>query len=72
VLAFQKDGVRLGQGGGYYDRALEALRARKSVFVIGLAYSGQQAENLPHEPHDQRLDAILTEKEYRTVKDMGR
>jgi 5-formyltetrahydrofolate cyclo-ligase len=72
VLAFQKDGVRLGQGGGYYDRALEALRARKPVFVIGLAYSGQQAENLPHEPHDQRLDAILTEKEYRTVKDMSR
>ncbi|MET3666984.1 5-formyltetrahydrofolate cyclo-ligase [Caulobacter sp. 1776] len=72
LLAFQADGVRLGQGGGYYDRALEALRARKPVFVLGLAYGGQQAENLPHEPHDQRLDAILTEKEYRTVKDMGR
>lgn len=72
LLAFQADGVRLGQGGGYYDRALEALRARKPVFVLGLAYSGQQAENLPHEPHDQRLDAILTEKEYRTVNDRGR
>jgi 5-formyltetrahydrofolate cyclo-ligase len=72
LLAFQADGVRLGQGGGYYDRALETLRARKSVFVLGLAYSGQQVENLPQEPHDQRLDAILTEKEYRTVKDMGR
>jgi len=72
LLAFQADGVRLGQGGGYYDRALEGLRARKRVFVLGLAYSGQQAENLPQEPHDQRLDAILTEKEYRTVKDMGR
>jgi 5-formyltetrahydrofolate cyclo-ligase len=72
LLAFQADGVRLGQGGGYYDRALEALRTRKRVFVLGLGYSGQQVENLPHEPHDQRLDAILTEKEYRTVKDMGR
>lgn len=72
LLAFQADGVRLGQGGGYYDRALEALRARKSVFVLGLAYSGQQVENLPHEPHDQRLDAILTEKEYIAVKDMSR
>jgi 5-formyltetrahydrofolate cyclo-ligase len=72
LLAFQTDGVRLGQGGGYYDRALEALRARKSVFVLGLAYSGQQAENLPHEPHDQRLDAILTEKEYIAVNDRGR
>ncbi|USQ96871.1 5-formyltetrahydrofolate cyclo-ligase [Caulobacter sp. RL271] len=73
LLAFQADGVRLGQGGGYYDRALEDLRARKpEVFVLGLAYSGQQVENLPHEPHDQRLDAILTEKEYMAVKDMGR
>lgn len=72
LLAFQTDGVRLGQGGGYYDRALEALRARKRVFVLGLAYSGQRTENLPHEPHDQRLDAILTEKEYMAVNDMGR
>ncbi len=72
LLAFQRDGVRLGQGGGYYDRALEALRARKHVFVLGLAYSGQQVENLPQEPHDQRLDAILTEKEYMAINDMGR
>ncbi len=68
LLAFQRDGVRLGQGGGYYDRALEALRARKPVFVLGVAYSGQRTENLPREPHDQRLDAILTEKEYIAVK----
>jgi 5-formyltetrahydrofolate cyclo-ligase len=73
LLAFQRDGLRLGQGGGYYDRALEDLRARKpDVFVLGLAYSGQQVENLPHEPHDQRLDAILTEKEYMAVNDRGR
>ena len=73
LLAYQLDGVRLGQGGGYYDRALEDLRVRKpDVFVLGLGYSGQQAENLPHEPHDQRLDAILTEKEYMAVKDMSR
>lgn len=72
LLAFQRDGVRLGQGGGYYDRALETLRAEKKVFVLGLAYSGQQVENLPQEAHDQRLDAILTEKEYMAVNDMGR
>ncbi|MDR6627523.1 5-formyltetrahydrofolate cyclo-ligase [Caulobacter segnis] len=68
LLAFQRDGVRLGQGGGYYDRALEALRSRKPTFVLGVGYSGQQTENLPREPHDQRLDAILTEKEYIAVK----
>jgi 5-formyltetrahydrofolate cyclo-ligase len=49
------------------------LRAQKpDVFVLGLAYSGQKTENLPREPHDQRLDAILTEKEYIAVNDMGR
>jgi len=72
LLAFDASGGRLGQGGGFYDRALQALRARKPVFVLGLAYSGQQAENLPQEPHDHRLDAIVTEKEYMAVKDMGR
>ena len=72
LLAFQADGLRLGQGGGYYDRALEALRARKRVVALGLAYSGQRVENLPREPHDQRLDAILTEKEYIAVNDMSR
>lgn len=69
LLAFGRDGRRLGQGGGYYDRALEALKARGEVFVLGLAYSGQETANLPQEPHDQALDAILTEKEYIAVND---
>lgn len=71
LLAFDRDGRRLGQGGGYYDRALEALKARREVFVLGLAYGGQETANLPHEPHDQALDAILTEKEYIAVNDTG-
>ena len=64
VLAFDRQGGRLGQGGGYYDRTLEQLRARKAVLVIGVAYAGQEVEETPMEPHDQRLDAILTEKSY--------
>ena len=68
LLAFDREGRRLGQGGGYYDRALEALRARKSVFMLGLAYVGQETQGLPDEPHDQRLDAILTESEYIAVR----
>jgi 5-formyltetrahydrofolate cyclo-ligase len=71
LLAFDRDGVRLGQGGGYYDRALKALRDTREVFVLGLAYSGQETANLPCEPHDQALDAILTEKEYIAVTDTG-
>jgi 5-formyltetrahydrofolate cyclo-ligase len=64
LLAFDRSGARLGQGGGYYDKALAALREAGPVFVLGLAYAGQETPNLPREPHDQRLDAILTEKEY--------
>jgi 5-formyltetrahydrofolate cyclo-ligase len=69
LLAFDRQGRRLGQGGGYYDRALAALRARKPVFVLGLAYVGQETHGLPDEPHDQRLDAILTESEYIAVQE---
>ena len=69
LLAFDRLGRRLGQGGGYYDRALAALRARKMVLVLGLAYVGQETHGLPDEPHDQRLDAILTESEYIAVRE---
>ena len=67
VLAFDRRGGRLGQGGGYYDRTLAALRAAKPVWVIGLAYAGQEVDAIPMEPHDQRLDAILTETGYLPV-----
>jgi len=69
LLAFDRKGLRLGQGGGYYDRALEALRARKTVFMLGLGYVGQETHGLPVEAHDQRLDAILTESEYIAVQE---
>ena len=69
LLAFDRKGLRLGQGGGYYDRALEALRKRKRVFMLGLGYVGQETHGLPIEPHDQRLDAILTESAYIAVQE---
>jgi 5-formyltetrahydrofolate cyclo-ligase len=61
LLAFNRDGYRLGYGGGFYDRTLEALRAKRKIRAIGIAYVGQEAGPLPHESHDQRLDAVLTE-----------
>ena len=64
LLAFDNRGARMGQGGGHYDRTLAALRARSPVFVLGLAYAAQQVARIPAEPHDQPLDAILTEKGY--------
>ncbi|WP_304170644.1 5-formyltetrahydrofolate cyclo-ligase [Phenylobacterium aquaticum] len=68
LLGFDRRGGRLGQGGGHYDRTLAALRAVRPVFVLGLAYAGQEAPELDLEPHDQRLDAILTENGYIPVE----
>ena len=71
LLAFDAAGGRLGQGGGYYDRTLEALRAVDSIppiAAVGLAYAGQEMDNLPMKPHDQPLDGVLTEAGYRSAK----
>ena len=65
LLAFDGDGGRMGQGGGYYDRTIEQLRSQGRVFVLGLAFAGQEVEKLPVEDHDQPLDAVLTEAGFR-------
>lgn len=57
LLAFDAHGHRLGYGGGYYDRTLNATRA----FTIGIAYAGQEVRELPREAHDRPLDAVITE-----------
>jgi 5-formyltetrahydrofolate cyclo-ligase len=68
VLAFDKLGYRLGQGGGYYDRTLAALRAVKSVVAVGLAYAGQEIDEVPYEDHDAKLDWIVTENWARKIE----
>jgi 5-formyltetrahydrofolate cyclo-ligase len=64
VLAFDGRGARLGQGAGLFDRTLTRLRATGNPFVLGLAYAGQRVDSLPTEPHDEPLDAVLTECGY--------
>jgi 5-formyltetrahydrofolate cyclo-ligase len=61
LLAYDVYGHRLGYGGGYYDRALEALRGLKPIKALGVAFSGQQLAEIPFEVHDQVLDGIVTE-----------
>ena len=57
ALRIDQSGFRLGQGGGYYDRALAHMNAWK----IGLVYAGElSSEVLPHETHDVPLDAAAT------------
>lgn len=65
LLAFDDRGHRLGYGAGHYDRTLAGLRASGPLRAIGLAFAGQAVAVLPALPHDQPLDAILTERGYR-------
>jgi 5-formyltetrahydrofolate cyclo-ligase len=59
LLAFDAAGRRLGYGGGYFDRTLRGLRARKSIVAIGLAYDESQVDAVPHLDYDERLDWVL-------------
>ncbi len=62
LLAYDSKGMRLGYGGGFYDRTIKYLRRNKQVKYIGLAFSGQKSyHDLPSEVHDVPLDAVLTE-----------
>lgn len=61
LLAFDAQGWRLGYGGGFYDRTLQELRARRRTLAVGFAYSVQQVDRVPREPTDQPLDAVVTE-----------
>ncbi|WP_239025012.1 5-formyltetrahydrofolate cyclo-ligase [Rhodoligotrophos defluvii] len=61
MLAFDRQGYRLGYGGGFYDRTLQRLRALKPVIAVGVAFAGQEVEAVPRGPFDQPLDWILTE-----------
>ena len=61
LLAFTRGGGRLGYGGGFYDRTLEMLRAKRPTLAIGFAFAGQESDDVPLEDTDQPLDVIVTE-----------
>jgi 5-formyltetrahydrofolate cyclo-ligase len=63
LAAFDRRGYRIGYGAGYYDMTITALRARKQIFAIGIAYAVQESAEVPNLPHDARLDLVLTERE---------
>ena len=60
LLAFDVLGHRLGYGGGFYDRTLAKLKAKKPVVAIGIGYDEQRVDAVPVESYDQRLDWVLT------------
>ncbi|MDR3351457.1 MAG: 5-formyltetrahydrofolate cyclo-ligase [Zoogloeaceae bacterium] len=59
VNAFNRDGFRLGYGGGFFDRTLATLIPRP--LAIGVGFDLSQTDNLPPQAHDQPLDWIITE-----------
>jgi 5-formyltetrahydrofolate cyclo-ligase len=58
LLAFDAAGLRLGYGGGYYDRTLAAL---PGAWALGVAFAGQQVAKVPAGAHDVPLHGIATE-----------
>ena len=64
-LAVDSDGIRLGQGGGWYDRAL--LHRRPGVPVFAMIHEAEllpEGEQLPRAEHDVRVDAVITEERW--------
>lgn len=61
LVAFDTRLYRLGYGGGFYDRTLERLRARRPTLAVGFAFAAQELPEVPLEPTDQPLDLIVTE-----------
>ena len=68
LLAFDRQGGRMGYGQGHYDRTLAALRAQGEVVALGLGFDAQSVATLPIEDHDETLDGILTQMRYIPVQ----
>jgi len=62
LLAFDRSGGRLGQGGGHYDRVIAQYRIHGAV-AVGLAYAEQEMGRVPVGPLDAPLDWVITPKE---------
>jgi 5-formyltetrahydrofolate cyclo-ligase len=63
LAAFDRAGQRIGYGAGYYDMTINALRAKKPVTAIGIAFAAQEIPRVPATERDERLDLVLTERE---------
>ena len=65
LVGFDRHGIRLGMGGGYYDRALAFRRTRTAwhaPLLVGLGYALQEVERITPAAHDVPLDLVITEQ----------
>ena len=65
-IAFDRQGRRLGHGGGYYDRLLAETRG---AVVLGVGFECQLESGIPEETHDQRVQGVVTEQGIRGFRD---
>jgi 5-formyltetrahydrofolate cyclo-ligase len=63
LACFDRTGHRIGYGAGYYDMTIRALRAKKPVIAIGIAFAAQEISKVSATTRDERLDLVLTERE---------
>jgi 5-formyltetrahydrofolate cyclo-ligase len=63
LVAFDRQGYRVGYGAGYYDMTIARLRKMKPVVAIGVAFAAQEISAVPKTTHDEKLDLVLTENE---------
>jgi 5-formyltetrahydrofolate cyclo-ligase len=64
TVGVDKNGFRVGYGGGYYDRLLKPILDKKNrPLIIGLVYDFQLIDGLINEEHDIKLDVVVTEKQ---------
>ncbi|AWB83674.1 5-formyltetrahydrofolate cyclo-ligase [Corynebacterium liangguodongii] len=66
ALGVDASGLRLGKGGGYYDRALAGLDA----YTCAVVFERERVASVPAEPHDVRVRAVLSEQGVRAVEPM--
>lgn len=62
LLAFDRQGNRLGYGGGFYDLSIRSIREQQPVYALGVAFAAQEVTAVPCDKNDTTLDGILTEK----------
>ena len=67
LVGFDRHGLRLGSGGGFYDRAFAFRRHRQAWHtpkLVGLAYAFQEVARIDPAAHDVRMDAVITDQGY--------
>lgn len=65
LVGFDRRGMRLGMGAGYYDRAFAFMRLRRvwrAPLLVGLGYASQEVDRIASAAHDVPLDLVITER----------